>query len=327
MRDGRTLAHWWDPGVGPWDLGTSRRAHEYSSRSLLVVSCRAVALEREQPSDNAICFRYALPPLPCPRPLPMSVTVVVSYRGRVFEVACSPGERLPSLAHRLASLTGAEPATLKLLVSGRAVLLEADADAGVESLLAPRAPQPPSVQADGGDATAPARTPRLLLLCTSAADVATVAAAPAAAAARAAAAREPPAEHEAAVEARRSSAAPPQPARLPAGPHTFLSFRVLQRRTELDAAAPSALLSLDAGGDNAAGPHDDAARPLTPPSAAALALLHRLACDPGISAVMAARRYSVALLSEMPPEGKVGISAVCVLGVNGVCCAGRGAEG
>lgn len=42
----------------------------------------------------------------------------------------------------------------------------------------------------------------------------------------------------------------------------------------------------------------------------------RLARDPGVTSVMAAHRYSVGLLREMPPEGKVGISPVCVLGLN-----------
>jgi hypothetical protein len=31
---------------------------------------------------------------------------------------------------------------------------------------------------------------------------------------------------------------------------------------------------------------------------------------------MAGHGYRVALLSEMPPEGKVGVSPVCILGVN-----------
>ncbi|KAG2501725.1 hypothetical protein HYH03_000225 [Edaphochlamys debaryana] len=55
---------------------------------------------------------------------------------------------------------------------------------------------------------------------------------------------------------------------------------------------------------------------LQPPPAQALKLLYRLASDPGIVGVMAAHRYRVGLLSEMPPEGKVGVSPVCVLGVN-----------
>ncbi|GLI67938.1 hypothetical protein VaNZ11_012267 [Volvox africanus] len=55
---------------------------------------------------------------------------------------------------------------------------------------------------------------------------------------------------------------------------------------------------------------------LHPHPAEALKLLYRLANDPGIMGVMATHCYSVGLLSEMPPEGKVGISPVCILGVN-----------
>ncbi|KAI8470561.1 MAG: WLM domain-containing protein [Monoraphidium minutum] len=76
------------------------------------------------------------------------------------------------------------------------------------------------------------------------------------------------------------------------------------------------------GGGGASGPHHFGAfrvlegPGLTPPPAAARALLARLACDPAIAAVMAARGWRVPLLSEMPPEGRVGVSAVCVLGFN-----------
>lgn len=45
-------------------------------------------------------------------------------------------------------------------------------------------------------------------------------------------------------------------------------------------------------------------------------LLHRLAADPGIIGIMSKHRWTVGLLSEMPPEGKVGVSPVCILGVN-----------
>ncbi|KAK9827467.1 hypothetical protein WJX74_004216 [Apatococcus lobatus] len=55
---------------------------------------------------------------------------------------------------------------------------------------------------------------------------------------------------------------------------------------------------------------------LSPPPSAALKLLHRLAADPGIVAVMRKHRWEVGLLSEMPPEGKVGVSAMCILGYN-----------
>lgn len=45
-------------------------------------------------------------------------------------------------------------------------------------------------------------------------------------------------------------------------------------------------------------------------------LLHRLAADPGIIGILSKHRWTVGLLSEMPPEGKVGVSPVCILGVN-----------
>lgn len=55
---------------------------------------------------------------------------------------------------------------------------------------------------------------------------------------------------------------------------------------------------------------------LTPPPAQARALLYRLASDPGILGVMKKHGWKVGLLSEMPPEGKVGVSPVCLLGFN-----------
>lgn len=40
----------------------------------------------------------------------------------------------------------------------------------------------------------------------------------------------------------------------------------------------------------------------------------RLTPLPGIAAVMRKHNWTVGLLSEMPPEGKVGVSPVCILG-------------
>lgn len=54
----------------------------------------------------------------------------------------------------------------------------------------------------------------------------------------------------------------------------------------------------------------------TPPPVKALSLLRRLANDPGIVGIMKKHDWHVASLEEMPPEGYVGISPVCVLGVN-----------
>eukprot|EP01025_Chloroclados_australasicus_P007678 TRINITY_DN1253_c0_g2_i3.p1 TRINITY_DN1253_c0_g2~~TRINITY_DN1253_c0_g2_i3.p1 ORF type:complete len:366 (-),score=26.81 TRINITY_DN1253_c0_g2_i3:378-1475(-) len=55
---------------------------------------------------------------------------------------------------------------------------------------------------------------------------------------------------------------------------------------------------------------------LSPPPSESLKLLQQLATDPGIVHIMNTHDWNVGLLSEMPPEGKVGISAVCILGYN-----------
>jgi len=54
----------------------------------------------------------------------------------------------------------------------------------------------------------------------------------------------------------------------------------------------------------------------TPPPSAARSMLERLASDPGILAIMKKYKWSVGRLSEMPPEGKVGVSDVCLMGLN-----------
>jgi len=49
---------------------------------------------------------------------------------------------------------------------------------------------------------------------------------------------------------------------------------------------------------------------------AALQLLHKLSTDPAILAIMAEHRWTVGTLKEMPPEGLVGVSASCLMGLN-----------
>ncbi|XP_074585403.1 uncharacterized protein LOC141841173 [Curcuma longa] len=55
---------------------------------------------------------------------------------------------------------------------------------------------------------------------------------------------------------------------------------------------------------------------LTPPPSEALKRMHMLACDPGIIAIMNKHRWRVGLMTEMAPEGYVGISPECILGFN-----------
>ncbi|XP_042038244.1 DNA-dependent metalloprotease WSS1 homolog 2-like [Salvia splendens] len=55
---------------------------------------------------------------------------------------------------------------------------------------------------------------------------------------------------------------------------------------------------------------------LNPPASKALELLHKLASDPGIVAIMNKHRWRVGILTEMAPEGYVGISPECILGFN-----------
>ncbi|XP_057786523.1 uncharacterized protein LOC131003968 [Salvia miltiorrhiza] len=55
---------------------------------------------------------------------------------------------------------------------------------------------------------------------------------------------------------------------------------------------------------------------LNPPASKALELLHKLASDPGIVAIMNKHRWRVGILTEMAPVGYVGISPECILGFN-----------
>lgn len=76
--------------------------------------------------------------------------------------------------------------------------------------------------------------------------------------------------------------------RLPDGPYTFRSFKTLE--------LPFVKLS--------------------PPPEKALALMHRLASDPGIVAIMKKYKWQVGVMSELAPEGYVGVSPKCLLGFN-----------
>ena len=53
-----------------------------------------------------------------------------------------------------------------------------------------------------------------------------------------------------------------------------------------------------------------------PPVAAAQERLRELSTDPAILAIMKKHKWNVGLLREMPPEGQVGVSASCLMGLN-----------
>lgn len=55
---------------------------------------------------------------------------------------------------------------------------------------------------------------------------------------------------------------------------------------------------------------------LNPPASKALKLMHKLAADPGIVAIMNKHRWHVGIMTEMAPEGYVGVSPECILGFN-----------
>ncbi|KAM5580500.1 hypothetical protein ABKV19_009976 [Rosa sericea] len=76
--------------------------------------------------------------------------------------------------------------------------------------------------------------------------------------------------------------------KLPQGPYVFSDFRTLQ------------LPGIE----------------LNPPASEALKIMHMLAADPGIVAVMNKHRWHVGIMTEMAPVGYVGISPKCLLGFN-----------
>ncbi|XP_010270073.1 PREDICTED: uncharacterized protein LOC104606522 [Nelumbo nucifera] len=55
---------------------------------------------------------------------------------------------------------------------------------------------------------------------------------------------------------------------------------------------------------------------LYPPASEALRIMHMLAADPGIIAIMNKHRWRVGVMTEMAPVGYVGISPKCILGFN-----------
>ncbi|KAK6919282.1 PUB domain [Dillenia turbinata] len=58
---------------------------------------------------------------------------------------------------------------------------------------------------------------------------------------------------------------------------------------------------------------------LNPPASEALRLMHRLAADPGIVAIMNKHQWRVGIMTEMAPVGYVGVSPKCILGFNKNC--------
>lgn len=55
---------------------------------------------------------------------------------------------------------------------------------------------------------------------------------------------------------------------------------------------------------------------LNPPASEALKIMHMLAADPGIIAIMNKHRWRVGIMTELAPVGYVGVSPKCVLGFN-----------
>ncbi|CAN6478137.1 unnamed protein product [Victoria cruziana] len=55
---------------------------------------------------------------------------------------------------------------------------------------------------------------------------------------------------------------------------------------------------------------------LNPPAMEALKIMHTLASDPGIVAIMNKHRWRVGIMSELAPVGYVGVSPQCILGFN-----------
>jgi len=100
-----------------------------------------------------------------------------------------------------------------------------------------------------------------------------------------------------------------------AGRREIQSRQRLGRKMMADAARKGNA-SRAAVGENKYGFAHIETLPMLPEQSRAKEILQSLANDPGILACMAKHQWNVGCLAEMYPEGKVGESAVCVMGLN-----------
>ncbi|CAI5464203.1 unnamed protein product [Closterium sp. Yama58-4] len=228
----------------------------------------------------------------------------VTFRGQRVPLRMHPRSPLLALSACLCAKLAVDPATLKLMVRARAHLSQfrdpshdAATASAAKSQATPsllRLSDPPVHHRALSDAGI-AHGSQITLLASTVADVAAMSALQAGPQA-AASQRVIGFEEEIERAIRRGAAdvsggsehVRKEGVALPKGPYTFHDFRTWQL------------------------PGSE----MRPPVSEALALLHRLAADPGIVAVMHKHRWSVRLLSELPPEGLVGVSPVCLLGFN-----------
>ncbi|CAI5537411.1 unnamed protein product [Closterium sp. Naga37s-1] len=225
----------------------------------------------------------------------------VTFRGQRVSLRMHPRSPLLALSACLCAKLSVDPATLKLMVRARATTGTGSATVATASAAKSQATpsllrlSDPSVRHRALSDAGIAHGSQVTLLASTVADVAAVSA-------------------------------------LQAGPQAAASQRVIGFEEEIERAIRRGAADAGGGSDHSVkervtlpkGPytfHDFRTWQLPgsemrPPVCEALALLHRLAADPGIVAVMHKHRWSVRLLSELPPEGLVGVSPVCLLGFN-----------
>ncbi|KAL3913694.1 MAG: hypothetical protein SGILL_006387 [Bacillariaceae sp.] len=95
-----------------------------------------------------------------------------------------------------------------------------------------------------------------------------------------------------------------------------MHLRKLKGQQVLQKASQRANVSSGSSNDNGYGFGRIDTLPNLPDEVKAREILTSLANDPGVKACMAKHRWKVPILSEMYPEGKVGQSEVCVMGLN-----------